>query len=285
MLKIAIPNKGRLCEPTIDLLGRAGIRIIDSKGRKLYGKTNYENITVLFARAQDIPRYVESGAADAGITGFDLIKEKNADVELVSKLNMGWCKVVLAVPGDSKIIMPSQLKGSRIATTLVNVTKQYLEDRGIKAQIVELSGAIELAPYLGIADGIVDHVTTGTSLAVNNLRIIDTLFESTACFIANRDSLARMMQEIEEVKFSFEGLINAEEKRYVMANVTSDEILKKVIAVMPAMESPTVLKLAKEGEYAVHSVVDEKNLMSTVRKLKNAGAKDILVFGMGRVIP
>jgi len=283
-MRIAIPNKGRLCEPTIELLERAGIRVVDSNGRRLYGKTNYESISILFARAQDIPRYVESGAADAGITGLDLIKEKNADVELVTKLNMGRCKVVLAVPENSRIRRPSQLKGSRIATALVNVTKQYLEDKGIKAQVVELSGAVELAPYLGIADGIIDQLSTGTSLAVNNLRIVDTLFESTACFIANKSSLSSMRQEIEEVKFSFEGLVTAEEKRYVMANVTSDETLKKVIAVMPAMESPTVLKLAKEGEYAVHSVVDERDLMSTVRKLKNAGAKDILVFGMGRVI-
>ncbi|NYZ76357.1 ATP phosphoribosyltransferase [Candidatus Micrarchaeota archaeon] len=283
-MRIAIPNKGRLCEPTIELLERAGIRVVDTNGRRLYGKTNYESISILFARAQDIPRYVESGAADAGITGLDMIKEKNADVEVVTKLKMGRCKVVLAVPEKSRIRTPSQLKGSRIATALVNVTKKYLEDKGIKAQVVELSGAVELAPYLGIADGIIDQLSTGTSLAVNNLRIVDTLFESTACFIANKSSLASMRQEIEEVKFSFEGLITAEEKRYVMANVTSDETLKRVIAVMPAMESPTVLKLAKEGEYAVHSVVDEKDLMSTVRKLKNAGAKDILVFGMGRVI-
>ena len=283
-MRIAIPNKGRLCEPTIELLERAGIRVVDTNGRRLYGKTNYESISILFARAQDIPRYVESGAADAGITGLDMIKEKNADVEVVTKLNMGQCKVVLAVPEKSRIRTLNQLKGSKIATALVNVTKQYLEDKGIKAQVVELSGAVELAPYLGIADGIIDQLSTGTSLAVNNLRIVDTLFESTACFIANKSSLASMRQEIEEVKFSFEGLITAEEKRYVMANVTSDETLKKVVAVMPAMESPTVLKLAKDGEYAVHSVVDEKDLMSTVRKLKNAGAKDILVFGMGRVI-
>jgi ATP phosphoribosyltransferase len=284
MMKIAIPNKGRLCEPAVELLERAGIRILDSNGRKLYGKTNYENIMVVFARAQDIPKYVESGAADTGITGFDLIKEKNADVELITRLNIGWCRVVLAVPESSGIRKPNQLEGSRIATSLVNTSKQYLEDKGIKAQIVELLGALELAPYLGIADAIIDQVTTGTSLAVNNLIVIDELFESAACFIANRNSLGRMRKEIEEVKFSFEGLITAEEKRYVMANVTSDETLKRVIAVMPAMESPTVLKLAREGEYAVHSVVDEKDLMSTVRELKNAGAKDILVFGMGRVI-
>jgi ATP phosphoribosyltransferase len=284
-MRMAIPNKGRLCEPTIQLLERAGIRVGDSNGRKLYGKTNYDNISILFARARDIPKYVESGAADTGITGLDMIKEKNADVELIAKLNMGRCNVVIAVPEKSKVKKPSQLNGLRIATALVNVTKEYLKNKGIRAEVVELSGAVELAPYLGIADAIVDQTATGTSLAVNNLRIVDTLFESTACFIANRSSLVRMGEEIEEVKFSFEGLINAEEKRYVMVNVTSDEILKRVIAVMPAMESPTVLKLAKKGEYAVHSVVDERELMSTVRKLKNAGAKDILVFGMGRVIP
>lgn len=284
-MRMAIPSKGRLCEPTIELLERAGIRVVDTNGRKLYGKTNCEKISVLFARAQDIPKYVESGAADAGITGFDMIREKNADVELVAKLSMGRCKVVLAVPEKSRVETPDQLRGCRIATALVNVTKKYLQEKGISAEVVELLGAVELAPYLGIADGIVDQVTTGTSLAVNNLRVVDTLFESTACFIANRKSLASMREEIEEVKFSFEGLVTAEEKRYVMANVTSDETLKRVIAVMPAMESPTVLKLAKEGEYAVHSVVDERDLMSTVRKLKNAGAKDILVFGMGRVIP
>ncbi|MEM3556002.1 MAG: ATP phosphoribosyltransferase [Candidatus Micrarchaeia archaeon] len=284
-MRIAIPSKGRLFKPTIELLERCGIRAVGSNGRKLYGRTNCDDISLLFARAEDIPKYVESGAADAGITGLDMIKEKNADVELVTRLNIGWCRVVLAVPEKSGIKKPNDLDELRIATALVNVTRQYLKENGIKAEVVGLSGALELAPYLGIADAIVDQTTTGTSLTVNNLRVLDTLFESTACLITNRRTPASTKEKVDELKFSFEGLMTAEKKRYVMANVTSDEILRKVIAVMPAMESPTVLKLAKEGEYAVHSVVDERELMSTVRKLKNAGAKDILVFGMGRVIP
>lgn len=150
----------------------------------------------------------------------------------------------------------------------------------IGAEIIELSGAIELAPRLAIADAIVDHVSTGTTLAVNGLKPIATLMSSETILIAKKRS-----QLLDELRLALEGVITAEKKRYVMANVTSEKALRKVVAVMPCMESPTVLNLAKKGEYAVHSVIDEAELMPAIRKLKEAGAKDILVFGMGRVIP
>lgn len=278
-MKLAIPNKGRLLQPTLDALARAGVRIRNSEERKLYGKTSNPNIQLLYARASDIPKYVEAGISDAGITGRDLVEEENADVLVLSTLSFGECRVVLAAPDDFK-----QLRnGIRIATKLPNLTKNYLKKKGISAEIIELSGAVELAPYLGIADAIVDHVSTGTTLAVNKLKEIETILASSACLIANRN--AKSQEQMEELVLSLESITTAEKKRYVMANVTSEEILRRVLKVMPCMESPTVLNLAKPGEYAVHSVVDESELMAALLKLKKAGAKDILVFEMGRVIP
>lgn len=286
VLRIAIPNKGALYKPVIELLEKIGLRVVDGSKRKLFGNTNQREVQIIFARAQDIPRYVELGAADAGITGMDLVEEAGADVDILCDLKLGACAIMLAVPFDSRISAPSDLTdGVRVATKVPNIAAKYLAGKGIHANIIELTGAVELAPYLGIADVIIDHVSTGTTLAVNRLRPIDTVRTSAARLIANKHLSGKKKEKLAETSLSFEGIITAEAKRYVMANVTSEEALRKVVAVMPSMESPTVLRLAKEGEFAVHSVVDEAELMKTVRRLKEAGAKDILVFGMGRMIP
>ena len=283
MIKIAIPNKGRLSEPVKELLEKAGIRIVEN-GRKLSAPTSNKNIEVMFTRAADIPWYVSSGAANVGITGEDMIRESGVDVSRVFKLKLGSCRIGLAVPNDSKIKSRDDLyDGIRIATKLSKITEDFLNDVGIKGKIIRMEGAIELAPNLGMADAILDQVSTGRTLAENGLRLVDTIFESTTYLISNKE--VEKKNEIEELKLAFESISTAEEKRYIMANVTSEEELEKVVKVMPCMESPTVLKLAKEGEYCVHSVIDEGILLETLRKLKEAGAEDILVMNMSRVLP
>lgn len=286
MIKLAIPNKGRISEDIVKLLEKIGLEIPEN-GRKLYANTNNPNIQIVYARAADIPLYVASGAADLGITGEDMLGESQVQdrAKKLLKLNLGACKIVVAAPQSSAIRSPSDYRGGlKIATKLVNTAKEYFNSKNTYAEIIRIAGATELAPYLGIADLIVDQVSTGTTLAANNLRIVDVIAESNICLIANSKSLAEKDAEIDELNVSMESIITAEEKRYVMANVTSDEELKQVVAVMPAMESPTVLKLAKQGAYSVHSVVDSTAIISTIRKLKQAGAKDILVMNTSQVV-
>lgn len=267
-MKIAIPNKGRLYEKTKQLLEKVGIKIPEN-GRKLFVRTNLEDIEILFARAKDIPWYVESGAAEAGITGEDMIVETGAEVKKLSKLNFGNCRIVVAsINGENK----------RIATKLPNTAKKYFPN----SKIINMDGGCEAAPRLGIADAIVDQVSTGDTIKANNLKIEQVLFESFVYLISNKNNASD--KKVQELKLGIDGVLTAQEKRYVMLNVTSKEALAKVVKVMPCMESPTVLELAKEGTYSVHSVIDVKDLMSAIRKLKEAGGKDILVMDMSRVV-
>ncbi len=267
-IRLAIPNKGRLYQKTLELLERAGIRVPEN-GRKLYVRTNIEDIVVIFARAQDIPWYVATGAADIGISGEDMMRESGATVERLLKLNFGSCTIALASKDGKK---------ARIATKLPNIARSAFPD----SVIVPMSGACELAPQLGIADAIVDQVSSGDTLKANNLKIDQVLFESNIYLIGN----ARSMKDkrVEELTLGFEGVLTAEEKRYIMFNVTSKRDLAEAVKVTPAMESPTVLKLAKKGAYSIHSVIDVAELMPALLRIKKAGGKDILVLDMSRVV-
>lgn len=276
-MKIAIPNKGRLAEPALRMLERAGVRA-EQQERRLFSATSIGNVQVLFARAADIPRYVESGSADAGITGLDLVAETGCRVPVLLKLAFGRCRVVLAVPQDSAARKPGDLKGARIATKLPNIAGDYIKRKKLHAKITVVDGATEITPYLGVADAIIDHVSTGATLEMNRLRAIDTLLESQACLVARRST-----PEVRELRTALEGVLLAEGKKYVMCDV-SKAALKRVLAVMPAMESPTVLNLANGG-YAVHSVVAEAELLRVVSELKRAGATAILVLPIERMLP
>lgn len=284
MIRLAIPNKGRISGEILRLLEKIGLDIAEN-GRKLYVNTNNPNIQIVYARAADIPIYVQSGAADVGITGEDMIAESNAKVAKLVKLNFGNCKIVVAAPADSAIRSPKDyVGGMRVATKLANIAKNYFNSKNLYCEIVRISGATELAPYLGISDLIIDQVSTGTTLAANNLKIIDVIQESSIYLVANEKRIKEMPNELEELKLSLESVLNAESKRYVMVNVLGKKQLEQVVSVMPSMESPTVLKLAKPDEYAIQSVVDSSELMVLVRKIKNAGGRDILVMNMSRVV-
>lgn len=284
MIRLAIPNKGRISQDILRLLERIGLDV-PKNGRKLYANTNNPGIQIVYARSADIPLYVQSGAADVGITGDDMIDERKANVERLLKLNFGACDIVVAAQNDSNIRTPSDYKGGiRVATKLVNIAKEYFTGRNIYCEVVPVAGATELAPYLGISDLIVDQVSTGTTLMENNLRIVDVIQKSNQYLIANPDSLAKKSDEVEALRISIESVITAEIKRYVMANVNGEKALELVLKTMPSMESPTVLKLAKEGSYSVHSVVNSDALIETLSKLKKAGAKDILVMNMSKVV-
>ncbi len=284
MIRIAVPNKGRLSEPALELLAKAGMKVKDGGEKKLYAKSSDPNVEIVFARAEDIPKYVETGAVEFGITGIDLVEEEEAKVEVVEKLDFGKCRLVVAVPEESGIKSLKQLSGKRIATSFRGIVERFFKKKGIRVRVVEVAGAVEVTPYRGVADAVADLVETGATLKTHNLVPIETILESRACFIGTKKSVGENKKFAEEITFSFQGIIAAEGKRYLMVNVKSDAALKQVVKVIPSMESPTVLALAKKGEYAVHAVVDAQQLASIVRKIKQAGGKDILVMRMERVV-
>ena len=284
-IKIAIPSKGRISEPSINILEKAGLGLVDRNNRKLISKTFNKDIEVMFARASDIPEFVNDGVADMGITGIDLIEENEADVSQLLDLKFGKTKLVLAAPEDSNINSLSDItKDMKVATEFPVLTKKYLEKNGLDLKIVKLSGSTEAAPFIGIADLITDLTSTGTTLKMNHLEIIDTILESTITLIANKDSLKNKKYLIEAVSTSIKGVLDADRKKLIMMNVR-EENLNNVKDVMPSMAGPTISEvLSSEKTVAVQAVIDEDVVFELVNDLRNAGAKDILVVPIERII-
>jgi ATP phosphoribosyltransferase len=289
MIRIAIPNKGRLYDPTISIFKDAGLPISGgAESRKLFAKTTDPEIQVLFARAADIPEYVQEGAADVGITGMDLITERGADVEPLLDLKFGKASLVLAVPEDSDFQKALDLEGKKVATEFPEIAGQYFNKLGINVEIIKVSGACEMTPHVGIADAIVDISSSGTTLMLNHLKAIDTVFSSTVFLIANKESL-KSKDKILDIKTAMESVLNAKQRRYLMMNVP-EASLQAVKETLPGMSGPTVMKVEPsrfpgEAFVAVHSVIDADLIFSIVNKLKKVGARDILVVPIERIMP
>ena len=284
MVRIALPNKGRIYEPVMDLFERAGLHVIEHSERSLFAKTVDENITLLFARSRDIPGYVENGAADLGITGEDFIRESGAGVEVLLDLDMGHANLVLAVPDESKYERPEQLAGHRIATEFPEVTRKYFGDMGVDVHVVEVCGATEITPHIGIADAIVDLTSSGTTLAINRLKVIDRVLHTSQKLIASKASLAGHGRKIAEVTTALHSVIEAKGRRYLMMNVpvASLEAVKKKL---PGMAGPTVMKVeASSPICAVHAVVHENEIYKVINDLKEVGARDILIVPIERIV-
>ena len=284
-IKIAVPSKGRISDPSIELLERAGLGLIDKNNRKLISKTFNENIEVMFARASDIPEFVNDGVADMGITGVDLIKENEADVCELLDLRFGKTKLVLAAPEDSGIDSVGDIREDmKIATEFPVLTEKYLKEKELDLKIVKLSGSTEAAPFIGIADLITDLTSTGTTLKMNHLKIIDTILDSSIMLIANNESLKNKKELIESVSTSIKGVLDAARKKLIMMNVDEAD-LGKVKDVMPSMGGLTISEvLSEKRTVAVQAVIDEKEVFDLVNDLRNAGARDILVVPIERII-
>ena len=281
-MDIAVPNKGRLHEPAVTLLERAGLHVQDGADRKLHADTVDPEVSLLFARAADIPAYVADGAAALGITGLDRARE--ADVELVDLLDLefGRCRLVLAAPEDGDITAPEELSGGTVATEFPGVTERYFDDVGVAPEVVEVSGATELTPHVDIADAIVDITSTGTTLRMNRLSVVDEVLASSVRLFAHPDVAED--PKVEQVRTAFRSVLDAEGKRYLMMNVPADAI-EDVEAVIPGMGGPTVMDVAGTDQVAVHVVVDEREIFEVVPDLKAAGASDVLVTEIERLVP
>ncbi len=278
---IAIPNKGRLSQPALDLLKQAGIKP-ELEERKLVVSTNNPNISILFARARDIPEYVYMNAAQAGITGYDMVVESGVDVEVLLKLGFGKAKLVIAVPAESNIKTVEDLEGKRVATEFRRIAERFFEEKGINVKIVEVSGACENAPQIGIADAIMDLTSTGTTLRINNLRVIEDVLETEAVLIVNKEHKDSF--EVKALVTSIQGVLNARGMMYLMMNVPA-KALDDVKRIVPGLKGPTVMRVeSDEDMLAVHVVVHEDRLFEVLEKLKKVGARDILIVPVQRLI-
>ena len=284
-LKFGVPNKGRLNERTIELLAKAGIDLGEDVGRRLYIRARNQDIEVLFLRAQDIPEFVATGAIDIGITGQDQVAEAGAQLEQVLELRFGYCHMAVAVPEASGIKDASEIKdGSKIATSYPNIARRYFESLGKDVSIIVVTGAAEIMPYLGISDYIVDLVSTGSTLKMNRMIEAGRILDSQAAVFTSKQSMERYGEQIEEIVSSIQSVIDAENKRYIMADVPRDR-LADVERIIPGIGGPTVLDIAgNSGFMAVHAVIDSDQTFHVIAELKKIGAKGILTTPIERLV-
>jgi len=286
MLKIALPNKGRLADETRELLGDAGLEVRSTGERALTASLGGE-FQALFVRAQDIPEFVSDGAADAGVTGLDLVSESGRALDTLLDLGFGRCRLVVAARDGAGIGAVADLTGRpRVATAFPRLTARFFAERGREIDLVPLSGAAEIAPHLGIADVIVDLTSTGSTLRVNGLVELETILESTARLVAapgpRDDGKARAFDELVTALAS---VLRARGRRYVMANVPRDA-LDRVRLVLPGISGPTVVNvLDGDRMVAVHAVVEARAIYRAIADLKALGAEGILVTRIERLMP
>jgi ATP phosphoribosyltransferase len=278
-LRLAVPNKGRLSEPSIDLLRSAGLDFELSE-RRLSALVTNADIELLFVRTEDVAEYVADGLVELGLTGADLVAEHGGDLTTILALGFGVCSLVLAVPRDAGIAAVGQLAGARIATSFPRTTQAYLASNEVEAQVVEVRGAVEVTPQLGVADAVVDLVASGSTLRMNGLTPIGTLLASEAVLVG-RDGArdARVAPLVDMLR----SVLDARGREYMMMNAPADAI-ERIRELIPGLSGPTVMPLADPSQIAVHSVVERSQLWRLVPELKAAGARDILVVPIEKVM-
>jgi len=283
MLRIAIQKSGRLFEDSVALLRDAGIRFGNNPNRTLRTEASNFPLEIIFLRDDDIPEYVEEGVVDAGIVGENVALEKRKNIRTVERLGFGKCRLCIAVPKNMNYQTVQDLQGLRIATSYSRILTDFLEREQIQAEVHEISGAVEIAPSLGLADAIFDIVSTGSTLLANGLREATTILESEALLIANPSLAADKLEILNRLLFRIQANRNAKSHRYILLNAPNDQ-LNAIARLLPGMKSPTVLPLLEPGWSSVHSVVHEEVFWDVLEQLKAAGAQGILVAPLERMI-
>ena len=283
MLRIAVQSKGRLFEDTIGLLAEAGIKISSSKRTLLVQSSNFP-IEVLYLRDDDIPQSVASGVADLGIVGQNEYEERAEDAKVVRPLGFSKCRLSLAVPKGCGYYGLKWFDGKKIATSYPSILRRYLQKNCIAADVHVITGSVEISPGIGLADAIFDIVSSGSTLVSNNLVEVETVMQSEAILIANKNLDDEKQAVLDELLFRIEAVKAAEDKKYILMNVPTDRV-KDVVAVLPGAKSPTVMPLATEGWSSVHTVIEEKRFWEIIRELKQLGAEGILVVPIEKMIP
>ena len=282
-LTLAVPSKGRMSEPALRLCADAGLSF-EATDRALLVPCTNAPVDLLLVRPSDIPEYVQDGVVHLGITGANLVVEAAAEVVTLAELGFARCTLQAAVPADAPYRAVADLGGLRIATAYPVTTRAGLEGLGVEAELVTISGSVEAAPRLGLADAIVDLVSTGSTASANGLRLLGTLLESQAVLVAGEAALAERRELVERFELMLEGVVAARRRRYLMMNVPV-AALETVEALLPGMGSPSVLDLADPTMKAVHAAVDADEIWNLLTPLKAAGASSILVLPVERLVP
>lgn len=283
-LKLAIQKKGRLSDKSIELLKLCGLDIDVYSERLIVSARNFK-LDLLFLRDDDIPEYVQDGVADIGIVGEDVVYEKQAAINVCEKLGFGRCRLMIAAPSNSMPATIEDINGKTIATSYPNILKTFLRTNNLNAKIIEISGSVEIAPSLGVADLICDIVSTGTTLMMNKLNKSFNVFDSEAVLIANHDlSLNEEKNSIlGDLIGRIRSVMSAKKSKYLMMNIPSKS-LDKVTRILPSLKSPTVLHLADENSLAVHAVIPADRAWTIMSELKAAGASGILLLPIDNMI-
>ena len=280
-LKIAIQKSGRLHEDSIRLLKECGIDISNG-GNKLKSTASNFPLEVYFLRDDDIPQYVEDAVADIGIVGENVVYEKKKEVDVMEKLGFGKCRLSIAVD-KSETYNKQSLQGKKIATSYPVIVKEFLDKNNISAEIHEISGSVEIAPGIGLADAICDLVSSGSTLLTNGLKEAETILESQSVLIRNKNLGDEQQQLLDKLLFRLRAVRKAKNNKYILLNAPNEK-LNDIISLLPGMKSPTVLPLAQSGWSSVHSVVDENDFWGIIEQLKAAGAQGILVVPIEKMI-
>ena len=282
MLRIAVQSKGRLFDDTMNLLAEADIKVSSSKRTLLVQSSNFP-LEVLYLRDDDIPQSVANGVADIGIVGENEFIEKGEDAQIISHLGFSKCRLSLAIPKEIHYTGLQWFNHKKIATSYPNILRSFMNKNGIRADIHEITGSVEISPGIGLADGIFDIVSSGSTLASNNLREVEVVMKSEALLIGNWKMDDEKHNILNDMLFRFEAVRSAQDKKYVMMNAPKDKIAD-ITNVLPGIKSPTIIPLADEEWCSIHTVLDEKRFWEIIGKLKELGAQGILVTPIEKMI-
>jgi ATP phosphoribosyltransferase len=281
-IRIAVQKSGRLSDDSLKLFKECGIKF-ESGGSKLRSISSNFPIEFLFLRDDDIPGYVEDGVADLGVVGLNVLMEHTRKVDIVKELGFSKCRLSLAIPRGEAYTDLKQFEGKSIATSYPNLTNQFLLKNGVKAEMHEISGSVEIAPSIGLAEGICDIVSTGGTLLSNGLKEVATVFESQAVMISNKSLSAEKSSILEKLLFRIDSVQRGQNAKYVVLNVQEQNI-EKVTSLLPGMKSPSVLPLTTKGWFSLHSVIEENDFWNIIENLREAGAEGILVLPIEKMI-
>lgn len=282
MLRIAVQSKGRLFEDTMNLLKETGIKVSSSKRTLLVQASNFP-LEVLFLRDDDIPQTVADGVADVGIVGENEFVERNENADIVKRLGFSKCRISLAIPKAIDYPGVEWFNGKKIATSYPVILKKFMDEKGVKTDIHVIQGSVEIAPGIGLADGIFDIVSSGSTLVSNNLKEVEVVMQSEALLIGNKNLDEEKKAILEDLLFRINSVLIAEDKKYVRMNAPKAR-LAEIVKVLPGLKSPTIIPLADEEWCSVHAVLDEKHFWEIVGQLKALGAEGILVTPIEKMI-
>ncbi len=281
-LKIAVQKSGRLYEGSMKLLKECGIEVSNGNNQLRVIAANFP-VEIFFLRDDDIPEYVQDAVADIGFVGENVVKEKNKDVEPIEKLGFGKCRLSIAIPKTGAIQSINDLNGKKIATSYPFILSTFLKEKNIQASIHEISGSVEIAPKIGLADAICDLVSSGSTLFTNELKEIETILYSESILISNKNLSAEKKIILESLRFRLSAVKKAKNNKYVLLNAPNEK-LDTICQLLPGMKSPTILPLAEEGWSSVHSVISETDFWNIIEQLKANGAQGILVIPIEKMI-